>query len=66
MIKIDKNLVALVGVVGVIALLAMVVGFMAYGRGDSKDFVSVSEIVSGIALQIFNVNQLSADPEPAV
>ena len=54
--KIDNNLIKLVGIAGVFAIMIMVVTFMAFGMGNSKDFVSVSEMLTGIGLQIFNVS----------
>lgn len=54
--KIDRNFVAFSGIIGVFLVLVLIVVFMGFGKGVSKDFVSVSEIVTGVALTIFNVS----------
>lgn len=54
--NINRDFVALVGVIGVFLVLILIVVFMAVGKGVSKDFVSMSEIVTGVGLTIFNVS----------
>lgn len=50
-----KEIIGLIGAIGVMALLLLIILFIGYGHNTSTEFVPVGEIVSGIALQIFNV-----------
>jgi hypothetical protein len=62
--NINKNIVALVGVIGVFLCLFFILGVMAFAKVTNSDFISVSEIVTGIATQIYNASSGSPSDEP--
>jgi hypothetical protein len=59
--RIDKNLIALVGVVGVFLCLFFILGVMAFAKVANQDFLSAGEIVAGIATQIYNASGQTDD-----
>jgi hypothetical protein len=54
--KRDNYLIYLISIVGVFFIITLIIVFMALGKGESKDFVALSEIVAGIAVQALNVS----------
>jgi hypothetical protein len=63
--KIDKNLVALAGVAGTFLCLFFILGVMAFVKVANPDFISMGEIVAGIAVQIYNASSVEASPSPS-
>jgi len=50
----SKYGIQFIGICFVMGLLAFIVGFIAFGD-PSRDFLPVSKLITGIAIQIYNV-----------
>lgn len=50
----SKYGIQFIGICSVMGLLAFIVGFIAFGD-PSRDFLPVSKLITGIAIQIYNV-----------